>query len=261
MGQKDGRPDGLTRGRRSWIVAACLAVCMVAGAGVARAEEITQIFPELSVDGTTWKYDYVQGLGLSDRLLEQARRLSGYTCRTRTFYSQRRLVLLRKNRPVAQRPNEEFDLTVTYHPLTAFVRLVHPRKGATVFYRSVTRVAAVHPFSFLPLTLSLSPHSGLITSRFGHTIDHSDFLSYDKRVLRPACLTHSCLYLGSGRFRGKPVEILNLAPDQLEARPVFGRMWLLLDRSTTLPLSIATVGPDGRFWERIDYGDCRLSFR
>ena len=53
MGQKDGRPDGLTRGRRSWIVAACLAVCMVAGAGVARAEEITQIFPELSVDGLT----------------------------------------------------------------------------------------------------------------------------------------------------------------------------------------------------------------
>ena len=261
MGQRDGRPDGLTRGRCPWIFLAGLAVFLVAASGGADAGEISRIFPELSVDGKTWDYDYARGLSLSDRFLEQARRLSGYSCRTRTFYSQRRLELFRKNRPVVQRPSEDFDLTVTYHPLTAFVRLIIPRKGATVFYRSVTRVTAVHPFSFLPLTLSLSPHSGLITSRFGHTIDHSDFLSFDKRVLRPACLTHSCLYLGSGRFRGKAVEILNIAPDQLEARPVFGRMWLLLDQSTTLPVSIVTIGPDDRFWERIDYGDCRLSFR
>ena len=252
---------GLIRSLRPWGLVAGLVFLVQAVAGVAEAGEISPIFPELSGTKTTWAYDYRRGVALSDRFLEQARRLSGYTCRTRTFYSLRRLVLHRKNRPVRQRPSEEFDLTVTYHPLTAFVRLVHPRKGATVFYRSVTRVAAVHPFSFLPLTLSLSPHSALITSRYGHTIDHSDFLSYDKRVLRPACLTHSCLYLGSGRFRGKPVEILNIAPDQLEARPVFGRMWLLLDEATSLPVSVPTVGPDNRFWERIDYGDCRLSFR
>jgi hypothetical protein len=54
------------------------------------------------------------------------------------------------------------------------------------------------------------------------------------------------------------VSILNVAPDELEARPVFGRMWLLIDRKTALPVSVASEGPDGHFWERIDYRRCRL---
>jgi hypothetical protein len=116
----------------------------------------------------------------------------------------------------------------------------------------------VRPFGFLPLKLSLSPKSSLITSRFGHTIDHADFLSYDRRILRPACLTHSCVLLATGQFGGRAVLVINVAPDQLEARPVFGRMWLLLDRETALPVSVASEGPDGHFWERIDYGNCRL---
>ncbi|MDA8112986.1 MAG: hypothetical protein M0T83_11095, partial [Nitrospiraceae bacterium] len=98
----------------------------------------------------------------------------------------------------------------------------------------------------------------LIASRFGHTIDHADFLSYDRRILRPACLTHSCLLLGTGQIFGRAVSILNVAPDELEARPVFGRMWLLIDRKTALPVSVASEGPDGHFWERIDYRSCRL---
>jgi hypothetical protein len=35
-------------------------------------------------------------------------------------------------------------------------------------------------------------------------------------------------------------------------------MWLLLDRETALPVSVASEGPNGHFWERIDYGNCRL---
>jgi hypothetical protein len=130
-----------------------------------------------------------------------------------------------------------------------------------MIYHEVDRVTLLHPFSFLPLTLSLSPHNGLITSRFGHTIDHSDLRSFYHRMFRPACLTHSCLYLGTGLFKGRPVDIVNIAPDQLEARPIFGRMWILLDGTTKLPFSVATYGPDGRFWERIDYEGCHFLLR
>ncbi len=260
MDQSGGSPPSPRKGLWGGLSVFFLGVLLLLPA-VGEAGETARIFPELSVAQKTWNYDYSRAVALSDRFLQQAQLLSGYTCRTRTFYSLNRILSRDRNRRVRERPNEDFDLTVSYRPLTAFVRLIHPRKGATVFYRSVDGVTEVHPFSFLPLTLSLSPHNGLITSRFGHSIDHSDFQSYDKRVLRPACLTHSCLYLGSGVFRGHPVEIVNIAPDQLEARPVFGRMWLLLDRDTTLPVSVATVGPDGRFWERIDYGGCRLLFR
>ncbi|EQD24135.1 MAG: hypothetical protein D084_Lepto4C00569G0001, partial [Leptospirillum sp. Group IV 'UBA BS'] len=195
-----------------WISAGLLwSFLLFPGAG--EAGETARIFPELSFSHKTWDYDYPRAVALSDRFLEQARRLSGYACRTRTFYSLSRISSPDRNRDLRQRPSEEWELTVSYHPFSALVRLIHPRKGATVFYRSVTRVAAVRPFSFLPITLSLSPHSGLITARHGHTIDHSDFLSYDKRVLRPACLTHACLFLGPGIFRGHPVEIVNIAPD------------------------------------------------
>ncbi len=229
--------------------------------GAAYAEGIGQAFPDLKGLGTVWRYDSQKAVALSDRFLEQVRRLSSYSCNVRTFYSTARLGALGLGTKDHKRPNEEFSLTVFYHPMTAFVRLSHPRKGATIFYRSVDQVAQVRPFHFLPFSISLSPHSSLITSRFGHSIDHSDFRNFDKRVLRPACLTHSCLYLGSGVFEGRRVEVLNIAPDQLEARPVFGRMWLLLDRDTTLPISVVSLGPSGQFWERIDYRGCHFSFR
>lgn len=231
--------------------------------GLARAERLADVFPDLRLDGGSRRYDYREGQSAADRLLWALRRLSGYSCRTRTFYSLRRLPTgsnaSRPNRGGSRpQPDESFDLAIQYAPFSVSVRMGHPRKGATVLYRFVDGVAVVRPFGFLPLTLSLSPKSSLITSRFGHTIDHADFLSYDRRILRPACLTHACLLLGTGQIGGRAVSVLNVAPDQLEARPVFGRMWLLLDKETALPVSVASEGPDGRFWERIDYWNCRL---
>ncbi len=233
------------------------------GVASAQAERLADVFPDLRLDSGSRRYDYIEAQSAADRLLWVLRQLSGYSCRTRTFYSLKRLPpginAARQSRGgVRPRPDESFDLTIRYAPLSVAVRLRHPRKGATVLYRSVDGVAVVRPFGFLPLKLSLSPKSSLITSRFGHTIDHADFLSYDRRILRPACLTHSCLLLATGQLGGRAVLVINVAPDQLEARPVFGRMWLLLDRETALPVSVASEGPNGHFWERIDYWNCRL---
>lgn len=219
------------------------------------AARLPEVYPDLKVDPGSRGYDYPKAQAQADRLLMTLRHLSGYACLSQTYYSLKRI---RGGRSSGPRPDESFDLEIRFSPLSVAVRMRFPRKGATVRYRSVEGVAVVRPFGFLPLSLSLSPKSSLITSRFGHTIDHADFLSYDRRILRPSCLTHSCLYLGSGRFAGRPVGILGIAPDQLEARPVFGRMWLLLDRETAFPLSVATEGPDGLFWERIDYLRCHL---
>ena len=227
---------------------------------LARAERLADVFPDLKVDPGSRTYDYSPAQSASDSLLLTLRGLSGYSCHVRTFYSLARLPQNRGTRGSSRdRSSESFDLAIQYAPFSVSVHLRHPRKGATVLYRSVEGVAVVRPFGFLPLTLSLSPHSSLIASRFGHTIDHADFLSYDRRILRPACLTHSCLLLGTGQIFGRGVSILNVAPDELEARPVFGRMWLLLDRKTALPVSVASEGPDGHFWERIDYRNCRLA--
>lgn len=226
-------------------------------------DESEKIYPSLVIFGTTWSYDYRKALSLSDLFEGEALRLRSYHCRVKTFYSLKRVGSPRQiGKTVRQEdPDEDFDYSVVYHPLTVSVRLNHPRRGATVVYREVDRVTTLHPFDFLPLTLSLSPHNRLITSRFGHTIDHSDVRSFYHRVFRPACLTHSCLSLGSGIFKGLPVDIVNIAPDQLEARPVFGRMWVLLDGRSKFPVSVATYGPDGRFWERIDYEGCQYFYR
>ena len=230
------------------------------GGTVARAERLADVFPDLRVDPGSRSYDYSPAQSASDTLLLTLRGLSGYACQVRTFYSRKRLPRYDPGRKGAFRgeADESFDLAIQYAPFSVSVHLHHPRKGARVLYRSVDGVAVVRPFGFLPLKLSLSPHSSLIASRFGHTIDHADFLSYDRRILRPACLTHACLLLGTGQIFGRGVLILNVAPDELEARPVFGRMWLLLDRKTALPVSVASEGPDGHFWERIDYRSCRL---
>ncbi len=236
------------------------------GVAPARAARLSDVFPDLQVDKGSRTYDYPHAQSAADRLFLTLRTLSGYTCRTRDFYSLRRLPAgagsdgLHRGES-GPRPNESFDLSIRYAPFSVSVHLRHPRRGATVVYRAADGVAEVHPFGFLPLTLSLSPRSSLISSRFGHTVDHADFLSYDRRILRPACLTHSCLLLGTGKFDGRPVSIINVAPDQLEARPVFGRMWLLLDRETSLPASVASEGPDGQFWERIDYQNCLVFLR
>lgn len=221
-----------------------------------------EIFPALVLSGSLWHYDYQKALAMSDRMGEQAALLRSYDCHTRTFYSLRAIGNRTSSQepPLPEKPNEDFDLAVSYSPMMVSVHLHHPRKGASVLYREVDRIAFVHPFPFLPLSLALSPHNSLILSRFGHSIDHSDFRSFYHRVFRPACLTHSCLYLGSGSFRGRPVDLINIAPDQLEARPIFGRMWLILDSGTGLMVSVATQGSDGKFWERIDYDNCRLSF-
>jgi len=227
------------------------------------AGEISGIFPTLLISGNAWSYDYQTALSLSDLFEAESLRIQSYHCHVKTFYSLKNLGAPphHRGKKLREKPNEDFSYTVAYHPMTVSVVLNHPRRGATVLYHEVDRVTRLHPFPFLPLTLSVSPHNGLVTSKFGHTIDHSDFRSFYHRVFRPACLTHSCLALGTGSFKGHPVDIVNIAPDQLEARPVFGRMWLLLDARTKLPLSVATTGPEGSFWERIDYEDCRYSYR
>lgn len=226
------------------------------------ASEVTDLFPALSLSGKSFAYNYPKALALSDRFEASALRLISYNCRVRTYYKIAHLGPRAGSggREPQGHPDEDFDLRVVFHPTIIHVRLNHPRQGATVDYSSVSQVVDVKPFSFLPFRLSLSPRSSLITSRFGHTIDHADFRSFYERVLRPACLTRSCLLMGEGRFEGFPVRVVNVAPDQLEARPVFGRMWILLDRTTSLPRAIATIGPEGKFWERIDYGDCRFVF-
>lgn len=227
------------------------------------AGEISRVFPTLLIFGKSWSYDYQTALSLSDLFEAESLRIQSYHCQVKTFYSLKNLGTPshRRKKPGREKPNEDFSYSVAYHPMTVSVVLNHPRHGASVLYHEVDRVTLLHPFSFLPLTLSVSPHNGLVTSKFGHTIDHSDFRSFYHRMFRPACLTHSCLALGSGFFKGHPVDIVNIAPDQLEARPVFGRMWLLLDARTKLPLSVATYGPKGDFWERIDYENCQYSYR
>ena len=224
------------------------------------ASEVTDLFPALSLSGKSFAYNYPKALALSDRFEASALRLTSYDCRVRTYYKIAHLGPRAGGRDPQGHPDEVFDLRVAFHPTVIHVRLNHPRQGATVDYSAVSQVVEVKPFSFLPFHLALSPRSSLITSRFGHTIDHADFRSFYERVLRPACLTRSCLLMGEGTFEGFPVRVVNLAPDQLEARPVFGRMYMLLDRTTSLPRAVATIGPTGKFWERIDYGDCRFVF-
>jgi len=252
--------DRWGQSRRTAFAGGVLALTLVlfGGGGLASAARLAQIYPDLVVDPGSRRYDYPKAQAEADRLLMTLRHLSGYGCLSHVFFSLKRIRGGGRGAKSGPRPNESFDLRIHFSPLSVSVLMHYPRKGSTVRYSSVEGVVAVRPLGFLPLSLSLSPKSSLITSRFGHTIDHADFLSYERRVLRPACLTHSCLYLGSGRFSGRPVGILGIAPDQLEARPVFGRMWLLLDRKNAFPLSVATEGPDGGFWERVDYLRCQL---
>lgn len=202
---------------------------------------------DLSFSESTRTYDSKKANGIVDRFLNKSRRLTSYRCTMRNFYHQKALL-----------PDEWFIVAVRY-PIAVRVDLIYPKKGARLVYLKSTGRVNVKPFGFLDLHLSLSPSNRLLVSRFGHTIDHADFRSFATRILKPACMARSCLYLGKGIWRKKSVYVLNIAPDALEAHRIFGRMLLLVDAKTGFPLLIETISPEGKFMERVEYHNCQMN--
>ena len=203
--------------------------------------------PDIVILDRTWAYDPKKAVRLSDAFFQKAHSLTGYRCTMRNFYDQKSLT-----------PNEWFELSVRY-PTAVRIDLFHPRKGAVLIYRKSTGRVRIKPFSFLGLQFSLSPRNSLLVSKFGHTIDHADFRSFSLRILKPACMAHACVYLGKGTWKGVSVDILNIAPDALEAHRQFGRMLFLVDGKTGFPVMIETISPAGDFLERIEYGNCEMN--
>ncbi len=201
-----------------------------------------------------WMFDGAAGRAIVSRAETVFHSLSSYRCLVATYYH---------NVPSggADHSDEKMTLSVRF-PGRVRVDLIHPRGGAWLIYRQKTNNVRIKPFSFLPMILDLNPDNSLITSRFGHTLDHSSFRSFDSRVLAPACLLGGCVYLGDASVLGHSVNIVNVAPVFGIARPVFGRMWVGFDEKTRLPLFISTEDPHGRFMERILYTHCQenLSF-
>jgi len=196
-----------------------------------------------------WQYDDLAGRSIVSGEHKAFLALSSYRCLVRTFYHEKK-----EGREL--KADEKMILSV--RPAGDIrVDLLRPRKGAWLIYRKKTNQVRVKPFSFLPMVLSLSPESSLITSRFGHTINHADYGSFYERVLAPACLLGGCVYLDRGVVLGRKVSIVNVAPVFGIARPIFGRMWVSFDRKTNLPVSISTIDPHGKFMERITYTHCQ----
>ncbi|OOH75045.1 hypothetical protein BOX30_08340 [Leptospirillum ferriphilum] len=191
-------------------------------------------------------YSFPKALAIEQRFSKSVRSLRSYRCILKNFYDSHEKM-----------PDEWLEMDVVYPQKKVRVNLYRPRKGAKLIYRSDTHFVRVKPFDFLGLVLTLSPKNSLLVSRYGHTIDHADFSSFDHRILRPACLARSCAYLGKGIWKGTSVDVLNVAPDVVEAHRIFGRMVLFFDRKSGWPLLMETLSPDGRFMEKVEYENCR----
>ena len=198
-----------------------------------------------------WRYDQSVGRAIVTTEQKAFLALSSYRCLVRTFYHE-------KKDGRRLKADEKMILSVRT-PGDIRVDLLRPRKGAWLIYRKDTDQVRVKPFSFLPMTLSLNPDSSLITSRFGHTINHADYGSFYSRVLAPSCLLGGCVYLDRGVVLGREVRVINVAPVFGVARPIFGRMWVSFDTKTNLPVSISTRNTRDRFMERITYTHCQMN--
>ncbi len=209
--------------------------------------------PGSSLAPGAWRYSEPAGRLIVSSEHKSVLALSSYRCLVRTFYHEGH-----DGDPL--RADEKMVLSVRKAG-DIRVDLIRPRKGAWLIYRKDQDQdqVRVKPFSFLPMILSLSPGSSLITSRFGHTINHADYGSFYARVLAPSCLLGGCVYLARGVVMGHAVRVVNVAPVFGVARPIFGRMWVSFDTRTGLPVSISTMDARGRFMERITYDRCRLN--
>ena len=203
--------------------------------------------PRLVLSDRVWAYDSEKARQIVGRLFRKTEALTSYRCTILNFYHQKSLL-----------PDEWLTLSVRY-PKTIRIDLLRPRRGAALVYRRSTGLVRVKPFGFLSFRLTLSPRNSLLVSRFGHTIDHSDFESFTRRILKPACLARACLYLGKGIWKGRPVDILNVAPDVLEAHRIFGMMLILVNKQTGFPVMIETISPLGDFMERVEYRNCQTN--
>ena len=202
--------------------------------------------PQLSFSPSSEIYSIPKALAVEKRFSKSVRSLRSYRCTLKNYYDLRE-----------KTPDEWLEIDVVYPQKKVRIGLIRPRKGARLIYSSVTGSVRVKPFDFLGLVLTLSPRNSLLVSRYGHTIDHADLSSFDRRIFAPACLSRSCSYLGSGVWKGVPVDVLNIAPDVVEAHRTFGRMVLLFDRATGWPLLVETLSPEGRFMEKVEYENCR----
>ncbi len=201
--------------------------------------------PAFSINSSSRTYSFLEAQSILHDFSEKIRSLHSYQCVMKNFY--------RKDN---RKPDEWLEVSVRYPEKTVRISLRYPRKGAKLVYRDIARRVRVKPFVFLGLALTLSPHNSLLVSRFGHTIDHADFKSFLERILVPACLSKSCVYLGTGSWKGTPVNILNVAPDVVEARRTFGRMLLVFDQKKGWLRMVETISPQGRFMERVEYENC-----
>lgn len=202
--------------------------------------------PQFTFTPSSETYSFPKALAIEQRFSKSVQSLQSYRCILKNYYDFRE-----------DTPDEWLSIYVVYSQKKVRVDLFRPRKGARLIYRSDTGSVRVKPFDFLGLVLTLSPRNSLLVSRYGHTIDHADFSSFDHRILGPACLARSCSYLGTGLWKGKSVDVLNVAPDVVEAHRTFGRMVLLFDRINGWPLLMETLSPEGRFMEKVEYENCR----
>lgn len=207
----------------------------------------SSLFPltGFSMRSSSQAYSYLKARNILDHYFKKIRSLHSYRCVMKNFY--------RKDK---RNPDEWFEISVRYPVKTVRISLRYPRRGAELIYRANNNSVRVKPFSFLALVLTLSPHNSLLVSRFGHTIDRADLKSFAKRILLPACLAKSCAYLGKGYWKGDPVNILNVAPDVVEARRTFGRMILFFDQKNGWIRMVETISPEGKFMERVEYDHC-----
>lgn len=201
--------------------------------------------PSFSIHSSSRTYSFLRAQSILHVFSEKVRSLHSYQCVMKNFY--------RKDK---NNPDEWFEISVRYPERKVRISLIYPRKGARLVYRAIARSVRVKPFGFVSLVLTLSPHNSLLVSRFGHTIDHADLRSFLGRILVPACLSKSCVYLGTGSWKGAPVNILNVAPDVVEARRTFGRMILLFDQKRGWLRMVETISPEGKFMERVEYENC-----
>lgn len=201
--------------------------------------------PEFSIHSSSRTYSFLKAQSILHVFSEKVRSLHSYQCVMKNFYGKDK-----------HNPDEWFEISVRYPEKKIRISLIYPRKGARLVYGGTIRRVRVKPFGFLDLILTLSPHNGLLVSRFGHTIDHADLRSFLGRILVPACLSKSCVYLGTGNWKGTPVNILNVAPDVVEARRTFGRMLLLFDQKKGWLRMVETISPQGKFMERVEYENC-----
>jgi hypothetical protein len=234
----------------SLVVFFLLGASLVSGFSVGLPETLRPLLPPGSVlSPGPWRYDEAAGRALVGNEHKTFLSLSSYHCLVRTFYHE-------EKEHGRLKADEKMILSVRSSG-DIRVDLLRPRKGAWLIYRKDMNQVRVKPFSFLPMTLALAPDSSLITSRFGHTINHADYGSFYSRVLAPSCLLEGCVYLDRGVVLGHNVRIINVAPVFGIARPIFGRMWISLDGKTNLPVSISTMDSQGRFMERITYAHCQ----